>query len=213
MSSLLTKLFQFVFLMSKKYSVDESHGLLHSMNILNYANTIYEYEKINFPFLQAQEKIIYVSAIIHDMCDAKYMNEAEGIKQINDFLENQITNDEINIIQNIISTMSYSKVKKNGFPCLGDYQMAYHIVREADLLTAYDFERCMIYHLNKQNNDNNVVDAFCNAKKLFENRVFKHEEDGLFITSWSKNNHLHLHSQALTRINVWEKIIKNPVFS
>jgi hypothetical protein len=199
--------------MSKKYSVDESHGLLHSMNILNYANTIYEYEKINFPFLQSQEKIIYVSAIIHDMCDAKYMNEAEGIKQINDFLENQITNDEINIIQNIISTMSYSKVKKNGFPCLGDYQMAYHIVREADLLTAYDFERCMIYHLNKQNNDNNVVDAFCNAKKLFENRVFKHEEDGLFITSWSKNNHLHLHSQALTRINVWEKIIKNPVFS
>jgi len=213
MSSLLTKLFQFVFLMSKKYSVDESHGLLHSMNILNYANTIYEYEKINFPFLQSQEKIIYVSAIIHDMCDAKYMNEAEGIKQINDFLENQITNDEINIIQNIISTMSYSKVKKNGFPCLGDYQMAYHIVREADLLTAYDFERCMIYHLNKQNNDKNVVDAFCNAKKLFENRVFKHEEDGLFITSWSKNNHLHLHSQALTRINVWEKIIKNPVFS
>jgi hypothetical protein len=199
--------------MSKKYSVDESHGLLHSMNILNYANTIYEYEKINFPFLQAQEKIIYVSAIIHDMCDAKYMNEAEGIKEINNFLENQITNDEINIIQNIISTMSYSKVKKNGFPCLGDYQMAYHIVREADLLTAYDFERCMIYHLNKQNNDNNVVDAFCNAKKLFENRVFKHEEDGLFITSWSKNNHLHLHSQALTRINVWEKIIKNPVFS
>jgi hypothetical protein len=199
--------------MSKKYSVDESHGLLHSMNILNYANTIYEYEKINFPFLQSQEKIIYVSAIIHDMCDAKYMNEAEGIKQINDFLENQITNDEINIIQNIISTMSYSKVKKNGFPCLGDYQMAYHIVREADLLTAYDFERCMIYHLNKQNNDKNVVDAFCNAKKLFENRVFKHEEDGLFITSWSKNNHLHLHSQALTRINVWEKIIKNPVFS
>jgi len=213
MSSLLTKLFQFVFLMSKKYSVDESHGLLHSMNILNYANTIYEYEKINFPFLQAQEKIIYVSAIIHDMCDAKYMNEAEGIKEINNFLENQITNDEINIIQNIISTMSYSKVKKNGFPCLGDYQMAYHIVREADLLTAYDFERCMIYHLNKQNNDNNFVDAFYNAKKLFENRVFKHEEDGLFITSWSKNNHLHLHSQALTRINMWEKIIKNPVFS
>jgi len=199
--------------MSKKYSVDESHGLLHSMNILNYANTIYEYEKINFPFLQAQEKIIYVSAIIHDMCDAKYMNEAEGIKEINNFLENQITNDEINIIQNIISTMSYSKVKKNGFPCLGDYQMAYHIVREADLLTAYDFERCMIYHLNKQNNDNNFVDAFYNAKKLFENRVFKHEEDGLFITSWSKNNHLHLHSQALTRINMWEKIIKNPVFS
>jgi len=198
--------------MSKKYNIDESHGVLHSMNILNYANTIYEYEKINYPCLEKQEKIIYISALLHDICDSKYVNENEGIKQINEFLENQISNDEIHIIQNIISTISYSKVKKYGFPYLGDYQIAYHIVREADLLTAYDFERSMIYNLHNQNNDKNFVNAFCNAKSLFENRVFKHEEDGLFITSWSKKNHLELQHQAYLNIQRWEKLIKNPIF-
>ena len=36
---------------------------------------------------------------------------------------------------------------KNGFPDMGEYQTAYNIVREADLLCAYDFDRCMIYQM------------------------------------------------------------------
>jgi len=68
--------------------------------------------------------------------------------------------------------MSYSKVKKQGFPSLGKYQLAYHIVREADLLTAYDFDRCMIYHMSK--NNSNVREAYYNAEELFHNRVLRH---------------------------------------
>jgi hypothetical protein len=50
------------------------------------------------------------------------------------------------MVKFIISKMSYSKVKSNGFPCIGPFQTAYNIVREADLLSDYDFYRCIIYN-------------------------------------------------------------------
>ena len=45
--------------------------------------------------------------------------------------------------------MSYSKVNKNGFPELGNYQLCYNIVREADLLASYNIDRCIIYQMIK----------------------------------------------------------------
>ena len=81
------------------------------------------------------------------MCDKKYMNEVEGLKRIEDFIEKDIDTERKEIILKIISTMSYSIVKKNGFPNLGIYQNAYHCVREADILSAYDFDRCVIYDM------------------------------------------------------------------
>ena len=46
--------------------------------------------------------------------------------------------------------MSYSKVKVHGYPELGDYQLAYHIVRESDLLTAYNIPRSIVYNCKPQ---------------------------------------------------------------
>jgi len=142
--SLITKLFHFVLYASSKYNIDESHGLSHSMNVLNFAHNIYINELPDFPFLKEQERIIYTSAILHDMCDKKYMNENEGIYEIEEYLQEKLDPIEIDLTKTIISTMSYSTVKKKGYPLLGTYQLAYHIVREADLLSAYDFDRCMI---------------------------------------------------------------------
>lgn len=76
--------------------------------------------------------------------------------------------------------MSYSTVKKNWFPELNNYQLAYNIVREA-----IDFDRCMVYDLFTRTG--NINDAYENALKLFEVRVLKHEEDNLYITEYSKN--------------------------
>jgi HD superfamily phosphodiesterase len=220
--SLITKLFQFVLLTSKKYNIDESHGLSHSMNALHFAHNIYEAEKINYPILESQSKIIYVSSIIHDMCDKKYLDECEGLKEINHFLEDKLTPGELDITKRIINTMSYSKVKKQGFPELHEYQMAYHVVREADLLAAYDFDRCMLYNIHMQtkstinnptpiNNDIKILDAFNNASELFQNRVLKHNHDNLFITNYSKHNYLPLHIDAIKRINTWKNILKKPI--
>ena len=101
--------------------------------------------------------------------------------------------------------MSYSKVKKDGFPDLGIYQKAYHVVREADLLSAYDFDRCIIYDLKV--NKNSFDNSFYHAEQLFEKRVFKHAEDHLFTTEYAKNIYPSLHSNALQRINHWKKIL------
>jgi hypothetical protein len=90
--------------------------------------------------------------------------------------------------------MSYSKVKKNGFPDLGEYQLAYHIVREADLLAAYDIDRCIIYSMYRDDID--YFSARDIAVELFNNRVFRMRQDRLFKTKYSQKESLKLHKKA-----------------
>ena len=204
-SKFISSLFNFVIYTTAKYNIDESHGLSHSMNVLHMARNILEYECITNASIRNYERIIYASATLHDMCDKKYMDEKAGLNEIQTFLEDKMEKKEIGVVKAIISTMSYSTVKRKGFPELGEYQMAYHIVREADLMTAYDFDRSMIYHLHKNTND--IESAFQNADELFKNRVFKHNDDGLFITEYSKNYHIELQNQAFCRIRNWKRIL------
>ena len=210
--SLLTKLFHFVMMITSKYNIDSSHGLSHSMNILHYTKSIYEVEVVNNEDIQHYERVIYVSAILHDMCDKKYMNEEEGIKEIEGFLQDKIFDWEICCVKNIISKMSYSKVKAHGFPDLGELQKAYNIVREADLLSAYDFDRCMSYRLTKSPNVS-IEHTYKEACELFENRVFKHQSDGLLFTQYARLNHEKLKLGSLQQISRWRSMIHNPKFS
>ena len=71
---------------SKLYNIDESHSLTHSIEVLHYAKNIVHSEIDNNPFLLEQKEIIYSSAILHDMCDNKYVCEKEGLERIEDFL-------------------------------------------------------------------------------------------------------------------------------
>jgi len=207
---LLTKLFNFITLSTKNLLIDESHGIKHSMDILNYAHNIYKNEIKNYPIIKDHERIIYVSALIHDMCDKKYVNENDGIKRIEKFLQYKIPPYEIKVIKDIISSMSYSTVKKKGYPKLDEYQMAYHIVRESDLLCAYDFDRCMIYNICKKKGD--INEAFIDSENFFKNRVLKQISDELFLTSYSKILALELHNKSLEKINNWRYLINSPIF-
>jgi len=203
--NLLSILVKFIIFITRKYNIDESHGLSHSLNVLHNAYNIYSSELPKNNFLKNQERVILISTLVHDMCDKKYMNQEEGINEIELFLNTKIPKNETELIKNIIATMSYSTVKKNGFPKLNEYQLAYHIVREADLLAAIDFDRCMVYDLYTRNC--NINDAYDNAVKLFEVRVFRHSEDNLYITEYSKNQDKILKQQAIQRINSWNRII------
>ena len=207
--SFLTKMFHYVLLASYKYNIDESHGVSHSMNVLNYANNIYEDELIKNPILSEHKNIIYVSAVLHDMCDKKYVDPEIGLLDIDIFLDKKISPEEIDVTKKIMSTMSYSYVKKNGYPDLGRYQLAYNIVREADLLSAYDFDRCMIYNMHKF--DGSIFNAFNDANQLFEKRVLQHNNDKLFTTEYSKKMSIELHNNSLKRIQSWKNIIKNSI--
>lgn len=203
---LLNDLFNFILLTTSKYGIDESHDISHSMNVLHYAQDIYETQVYVYPPLKHYERVIYIAALLHDMCDKKYMDENAGLNDICNYLKPRVEEKEIEMVKNIVSTMSYSKVKIDGFPDFGEYNWAYHVVREADLLTAYDFDRCMIYHL--KNNKGDIETSFESAAKLFENRVLKHNDDGLLLTEYSRANYMELHNASLQRINAWKKLLK-----
>jgi hypothetical protein len=135
------------------------------------------------------------------------MDEKVGIERIDNFIQTQlkteITNSELDIIKKIISTMSYSTIKKYGFPDLKEYQFAYNVVREADLLTSYDFDRCIIYNMIK--NNNNYEESFKDALNVFENRVFKYHSDNLFFTKYGLIESHRLKIDAINRIKVLKK--------
>jgi HD superfamily phosphodiesterase len=185
--------FKCVMEFTKKYNIDESHSLKHSMEVLRFAENIYNSELGANPFLLEHKQIIMTSAILHDMCDRKYVSdESAVISEIREYMAGFLTEYELDVIVSIITTMSYSKVKKNGYPDLGQYQLAYHIVREADLLAAYDIDRCIIYSMSVDKTA--YTAAVERAQLLFADRVMKYRSDGLFITDWSKAKSLELHS-------------------
>jgi len=209
MTTLFSKLIQYVLLTTAKYSIDESHGLGHSLNVLHYANRIYESELPTNPQLYDQKNVIFIAAALHDMCDKKYMQTDRALVDIRDFLvsENVETGDEeLEAIERIMQTMSYSAVKLAGFPQMGDYQHAYHIVRESDLLCAYDFDRSMLYHMHRRKCS--MEDAFLNAEELFRLRVFKHRDDGLLLTDFSMRESFQLERVALERMLRWRRLLK-----
>lgn len=197
--------FKYVVETSKLYNIDESHALKHSMEVYGLAKKIYESEVLKNSNLEQQQAIIFMAAIGHDMCDKKYMDEKEGIIKYQNYLSEYMNRSDLEIMGQIIGTMSYSKVKVNGFPELGEYQTAYHIVREADLLAAYDIDRCIIYTIYRDNCS--YTDALKAAVELFDNRVFRMRQDRLFKTAYSKKESLKMHKRAKKDVEQLIKIL------
>jgi hypothetical protein len=164
------------------------------MEVYNYANKIYQHELIGNPMLEKQKETILVSSILHDMCDKKYMSERQGVMMIKKHMIDYMPISNLELMCNIISTMSYSKVKINGYPKLGENQLAYHIVREADLLAGYDVDRCIIYGIYREGLT--YDQAVKRATELFKNRILKYIDDDLFITDYSKKEAIKLHIKA-----------------
>jgi hypothetical protein len=187
-------------------NIDESHSVKHGMDVFHTANLILNNEICNNPGLKDHKTIIGVSSILHDICDNKYFDTNIAINDINNSFKEFLKEEELNAISNIIKTMSYSTVKKNGFPNLGIYTSAYHIVREADLLTAYDPDRCIIYGIEKENLS--YTSSLERSIDLLENRVLKYLEDDLFVNEYSKKKAIDLNNDCKEKIENL-KSIKN----
>jgi len=199
----LNELFQFVIAISKRHNIDESHSLGHSMRVFQFAEKIAREEIKPAPYLNDQRVVIQAAAILHDTCDKKYRNVDDGLIEIQNLLSPLMPSEKVDATIRIINSMSYSKIKTIGFPDMGEYQTAFNIVREADLLDAYDFDRSMIYHM--QRNGKSIEDAYKDAEELFERRVFKHAEDGLLTTQYAIRQHAKLSHKAALRINYWRR--------
>ena len=73
-------------------------------------------------------------------------------------------------------------------------------MREADLLSAYDIDRCIIFAMAVHKMD--YSEATVRASELFKERVMKYIDDGLFVTEYSKRKAGELHREAdFTRKN------------
>ena len=203
---LLSQVIPFVISTVNRYKIDESHGLRHSMEVLYHSHHNIQYSLQKIPKLDHQRNVIYTSALVHDLCDSKYIEPRKGVSLITNFLHKstELNYTEINAITDIISTMSYSKVKVDGFPDLGGYQQAYHIVRESDLLAAYDPERSIIY--NMYNVDKSFINCVKNADVLFQNRVLKHVDDGLFLTDYAKMVYRQYDNESRKRLIIWKQL-------
>ena len=201
MSSVLDCAFECVAKLTEKYRIDDSHGLSHSICVLKFAEEIYRSEKEKHPYLAEQETVIFVAAVVHDMCDKKYVDEQEGIQEIRRCLSTcsaPMDPESLETVIQIISRMSYSTVKRLGFPDMGEYQLAYHIVREADLLAAYDIHRCIVFGIMVDKVS--YTDSIRRAKELFKSRVLNYIDDDLFVTEYAAQKARLFH--ALTRDNV-----------
>ena len=205
-SNIINAAFTYVINTSAKYNIDESHSLKHSMDVFHIANEIYKHELVKHPYLEHHKNIIDLSAILHDMCDKKYVDEYVSMNNMCSFIQNHdVNNNDINVISQIISSMSYSTVKKKGFAVIPDYQLAYHIVREADLLSAYDPDRCVIYGMMREKL--NYVESTRRAIDLMENRVLKYIDDNLFVNEFSKKKAIELHKTCEQKIANLKTII------
>lgn len=200
LTSIINQSFQCVMRMSSVYNIDESHGVKHSMNVYHNANEIYKSEIRKNKFLENQQTIIFASAILHDMCDKKYIDQDAGLRVIYSYMNKHLTDDEFKIITKIITTMSYSTVRKNGYADLGEYQLAYHIVREADLLAAYDIDRCIMFGMNIDKLPYSL--AMNRAIGLFKDRVLTYRDDNLFVTDYSKDKSAMLHREAVINLSL-----------
>ena len=207
LTTLINRGFEYVKQTCDEYGIDESHALKHAMEVYGMSNKIYLSELENNSYLEHQLPVILMGAIGHDMCDKKYMDEKEGIIRYQKYLSDLMRPEDLEIMGKIIATMSYSKVKVNGYPDLGEYQLAYHIIREADLLAAYDIDRCIMYTMYR---DSILYsDALKLALELFDNRVFKMRKDKLFKTKYSKKESIKLHKKAEKDVNYLKKILEN----
>lgn len=198
MNTIINHAFDCVMKITRDFQIDESHALKHSLEVFNSSREILHSELTMNANLLSQQNIIYCAAILHDLCDKKYMNEEEGLIRIQDYMKDVLSEHEIDIMSKIIMTLSYSKVRKNGYPDMGEYQLAYHIVREADLLAAYDIDRCVIFgmYIDKLI----YTDSLTRAKALFTSRVLTYIDDKLFITEYSKNKSRILHDQSVLNL-------------
>ena len=204
--SQLEKIISFINDTCLKYNIDDSHDLRHSLEVLGWSERLTKGHTLTPNSLQ----IIHLSCLLHDMCDKKYMDEVMGLHRIRVFLKDvlEVEEDILEAIVFIISTMSYSKVIKYGYPQFIDkdkeLEYCYHVVRNSDLLCSYDPERCINYQLRC---GGSRKDGIKKMLELFDNRVLKLIDNGYINLDEAKGYAKELHDKVLVELEKYKKEI------
>ncbi len=180
MSASCTNLFEnayaFCASVCRAQGIDSSHDEKHMERVAKMTERLNQmYGK---PVSQEEKDVMILSAFTHDLCDHKYTDVSAGLAVIDEWLSSQpISMEQRNAVCCIISTMSYSKVKVHGYPTdLGRWELAYHHTRIADLIDAYDIERCYLYQSHKHP-DMEETEKWISVINLFERRVLTQKDE------------------------------------
>lgn len=177
----MDSLFNFIGRQCEKYGIDESHGLKHAKGTFMRANEILSTLS---EVTEEERRMTLYAAAIHDTCDSKYTDVKEAAAEIGYFLRSQQWSaQDIGVLIKIVTSMSYSKLKKSlssgqvDFPNHGIWQRAYHVARHADLLEGYIVARCVMY--NQHIFPSKSMDEHWQmASELFSERVFTYVSEG-----------------------------------
>jgi hypothetical protein len=164
-------------------NIDESHGYKHSVGTMVRAQAIMDTVRT---ITREERKMILYCAALHDLCDSKYTDVAIASLKIKVWLiwEDDWATKDAEALIRIITTMSYSKLKKikeqNGvhtYPNHGKWQRAYHIARQADILESFIPARCVLYNMHVHP-DKTDDEHWAKAEQLFNERVFQYVKGG-----------------------------------
>lgn len=194
------------------YNIDDSHDLRHSLEVLGWSEQLTKGHILSNKSLQ----IIHLSCLLHDMCDKKYMDEKMGLERIKNFLmgELEVEDDILEAVVFIISTMSYSKVIKIGYPDFKDkydnidLEYCYHVVRNSDLLCSYDPERCINYQIRCGGSRKEGIKKML---ELFDNRILMLIENNYINLEEAKPYAIELHNKALTEVEKYKTELQNTI--
>jgi hypothetical protein len=166
--SSVDKLYKFIESNCKKYNIDESHGLKHSMGTVKWAEKLMD--GLDDISDDEYDMIIY-SAALHDMCDSKYRDISEACDEIWTWLKSQHWS-----IQKCDALINIEG-QPFAYPNHGKYQRAYHIVRHADLLEAYRVVRCYLYSKHRLPH-NSEDEIWAETERIIKERVLHYVSDG-----------------------------------
>ncbi len=199
----LEKIIRFINKTCAAYNIDDSHDLRHSLEVLGWSEQLIKDQTLS----NKSSQIIHLSCLLHDMCDKKYMDEQEGLERITRFLKGdlEVEDDILEAVVFIISTMSYSKVIKKGYPQFTvndkDLEYCYHVVRNSDLLCSYDPERCINYQIRC---GGSRKDGIKKMLELFDNRVLRLLDNNYINIKEAKPFAIELHNKALTEVEKYK---------
>ena len=211
-SKCLNKSIEYIKQRSLEYKIDDSHNYKHSIAVFKEGRKLMDMKSKNFP--SDNRMIVYLGCLLHDMCDRKYIDEKKGLEDIEQFLTFDCKLDKkiISAVTTIIPKMSYSKtIKNNSFVLPSDlidfpYLDEYHLIRHADLLTAYDLLRPIDLRYGVEPKLRmNMEDIVTEADNIIKNRVLTMIDGNIFIDRESKQLAQIYHEKALKQYNQWKK--------
>lgn len=166
---------------AEKYNVDESHNHIHSLEVANYCLNLIRFEA---NLSKTEQDIAILGSIFHDTIDDKYIPSSENTDELLQSYLEQVVGTHSKLIEPVIlfsKSMSYSKTvvrQKDKSLTLEiplyiqthPYVRAFHLMRNADLLSSYNLKRCLLFR-SWRNETKDSIRLYNEMQELYWNRM------------------------------------------